>query len=43
MRETSLGTVDFVSTLPLVHKHVKVSVGKLLLETTHPHKHVKLF
>ena len=27
--------------LALVHKHVKISVDKWVLETTHPHKHVK--
>ena len=26
--------------LALVHKHVKMSVGKWILETTCPHKHV---
>ena len=29
--------------LALVHKHVKISVGKWLLETTRPHEHVKNF
>ena len=33
----------FISTRPLVHKYVKISVGKWLLETTRPHKHVKKF
>ena len=32
----------FVSTRPLVHKHVKMSVGKWILETTRPHKHVQI-
>ena len=32
----------FVSTRPLVHKHVKMSVGKWILETTHPQKHVHI-
>ena len=32
----------FVNTRQLVHKHVKVSVGKWILETTHPHKHVQI-
>ena len=26
-----------------IHKHVKISVGKGILFTTHPHKHVKNF
>ena len=29
--------------LALVHKHVKISVGKWILETTRPHTHVKNF
>ena len=32
----------FVSTRPLVHKHVKMSVGKWIFETTRPHKHVQI-
>ena len=28
--------------LALVHKHVKVSVGKWIMETTRPHKHVQI-
>ena len=28
--------------LALVHKHVKMSVGKWIMETTHPHKHVQI-
>ena len=32
----------FVSIRPAVHKHVKMSVGKWILETTHPHKHVQI-
>ena len=32
----------FVSTRPLVHKHVKASVGKWIMETTGPHKHVQI-
>ena len=34
---------DFVNTRLLVHKHVKISVDKCILETTHPHKHVIIF
>ena len=33
----------FVSTPPLVHKHVKISVDEWIMETTHPHKHVQIF
>ena len=32
----------FVSTRSLVHKHVKVSVAKHIMETTGPHKHVQI-
>ena len=32
----------FVSTRPLIHKHVKMSVGKWIMETTHPHKYVNI-
>ena len=32
----------FVSTHPLIHKHVKMSVGKWIMETTHPHKYVNI-
>ena len=32
----------FVSTRPLVHKHVKISVDKWVMETTRPHKHVQI-
>ena len=32
---------DFINTHLLVHKHVKISVDKWILETTHPQKHVK--
>ena len=32
----------FVSTRSLVHKHVKISVGKWIMETTLPHKHVHI-
>ena len=32
----------FISTRPLVHKHVKISVGKWIMETTRPHKHVQI-
>ena len=28
--------------LALVHKHVKMSVGKWIMETTCPHKHVQI-
>ena len=28
--------------LALVHKHAKLSVGKWILETTHPQKHVHI-
>ena len=35
-------TRAFVSTRPLVQKHVKLSLGKWLLETTRPDKHVKI-
>ena len=28
--------------LALVHKHVQMSVGKWILETTHPHRHVQI-
>ena len=28
--------------LALVHKHVKMSVGKWIMETTRPHKHVQI-
>ena len=28
--------------LALVHKHVKINVGKWILETTHPYKHVQI-
>ena len=31
----------FISTRPLIHKHVKISVDKWILETTHPHKHAQ--
>ena len=31
----------FVNTRLLVHKHVKISVGEWILETTRPQKHVK--
>ena len=31
----------FVNTRLLVHKHVKISVDKWILETTRPQKHVK--
>ena len=34
---------DFVNTCLLVHKHVKISVDKWILETTRPHKHVTMF
>ena len=29
--------------LALVHKHAKMSVGKWIVETTRPHKHVHIF
>ena len=32
----------FVSTRPLVHKHVKISVDEWIMETTHPHKQVQI-
>ena len=32
----------FVSTRPLVHKHVKISVDKWIMETTRPHKQVQI-
>ena len=32
----------FVGTRPLIHKHVKMSVGKWIVETTRPHKHVHI-
>ena len=31
----------FVSTHPLVHKHVKISVDEWIMETTRPHKQVQ--
>ena len=31
----------FINTRLLIHKHVKISVDKWILETTHPQKHVK--
>ena len=34
------GSRAFISTHPLVHKHVKMSVGKWILESICPHKHV---
>ena len=37
-----LGRRPFISTGPLVHKHVKMRVGKWILETTPPHKHVQI-
>ena len=32
----------FISSRPLVHKHVKMSVAKWIMETTCPHKHVQI-
>ena len=32
----------FVSTCPLVHKHVKMSVDEWIMGTTCPHKHVQI-
>ena len=32
----------FVSTHPLVHKHVKISVDEWIMETTRPHKQVQI-
>ena len=32
----------FISTRPFTHKHVKMSVGKWIMETTRPHKHVQI-
>ena len=34
--------LDAGFSLALVHKHVKMSVGKYILETTPPHKHVQI-
>ena len=34
---------EFVSTRLLVHKHVKISVDKWILETTLPYRHVTIF
>ena len=33
----------FVSSRPLIHKHVKISVDEWIMETTRPHKHVHIF
>ena len=44
LHQTSFARSNHTETglsLALVHKHVKISVGKWLLETTRPHKHVK--
>ena len=38
----SLKPRAFVSTRPLVQKHVKLCLGEWLLETTRPDKHVKI-
>ena len=32
----------FVGTCPLIHKHVKMSEGKWILETTCSHKYVEI-
>ena len=32
----------FVSTRPLVHKHVKISVDEWILDTTRPHNNVQI-
>ena len=32
----------FVSTRPLVRKHVKISVDEWIMETTHPHNRVQI-
>ena len=37
----STQTRAFVNTHLLIHKHVKISVDKWILEITHPQKHVK--
>ena len=35
-------TAHFTVFVSTVHKHAKLSVGKWVLETTHPHKHVQI-
>ena len=42
VQEEFLGCRAFVSTHPLVHKHVKMSVGKWIMKTTRPHKYVQI-